>query len=223
MGSDWVGNPDLTPTRNNEGDFGINLRAKNFTLRPTVFYSRLANYVLLTKQPKVNMVPGLMNPAARSYEGVEAEMLGGEVAYSLGFTRRLLLSGGVSYVRGQQFAKPEAGIAAGYLVEQPPLKSRTSLRYGHSIFFAEATVLASGRQDRVDARISELPTPGYAVFGAKGGVRLSLWSLAVGIENLTNRFYYEHLAFLRDPFRNGVRIPEPGRTVYVNLAYRFGE
>ncbi|MBL0158178.1 MAG: TonB-dependent receptor [Bryobacterales bacterium] len=223
MGSDWVGNPDLLPTRNNEVDFGVNIRAKRLTLRPTVFHSRLSNYVLLTKQPKVNSVPGLMNPAARSYEGVEASLTGGEMAYSIGITRQLLLSGGVAYVRGRQYAKPEAGLAAGYLVEQPPLKSRSSLRYGHRIFFAEAVVLASARQDRVDTRIAELPTPGYAVFGIKGGVHLKQWNLAAGVDNLTDRYYYEHLSFQRDPFRNGVRVPEPGRTLYLNLSYRFGE
>ena len=223
MGSDWVGNPDLLPTRNNEGDFGVNLRAKRLTLRPTLFYSRLSNLVLLTKQPRVNIVPGMMNPAARSYEGVEASMTGGEMAYSFGITRQLLLSGGVAYIRGRQYAKPEAGLAAGYLVEQPPLKSRTSLRYGHRIYFAEAVVLASARQDRVDSRIAELPTPGYAIFGVKGGIHLKQWNLAAGIDNLTGRFYYEHLSFQRDPFRNGVRVPEPGRTLYLNLSYRFGE
>lgn len=63
--SDWVGNPNLQPTRNNEVDLGINLRHRRFSLRPTLFYSRLSNFVALTLQPKLSPVMSVMNSAAR--------------------------------------------------------------------------------------------------------------------------------------------------------------
>jgi hypothetical protein len=30
------------------------------------------------------------------------------------------------------------------------------------------------------------------------------------------------VSFQRDPYRTGVRIPEPGRTVYVNVSFAAG-
>lgn len=221
MGSDWVGNPTLPPTRNNEADLGINLRNRYFSLRPTLFYSRLSNFVALIRQTKVNPVMGLMNSFARSYEGVEAQIYGGEVSYSVGFGRSLLLAGGVSYTRGIQYSKPEVGLAGGYIAEMPPLKSRASLRYGRSQFFLEVNGLASARQDRVDTRLREQPTAGYALLGVKGGIHHKQWNISAGVDNLANRLYYEHLSFQRDPFRTGVRIPEPGRTYYLNVSLAF--
>jgi iron complex outermembrane receptor protein len=54
---------------------------------------------------------------------------------------------------------------------------------------------------------------GWLAFGDVG--------LNVGVENLFGRLYSEHLSYQRDPFRSGVRIPEPGRNVFVNLSYRY--
>jgi iron complex outermembrane recepter protein len=219
--SDWVGNPSLEPTRNNEVDLGINLRRRRFSLRPTLFYSRLSNFVALTLQPKINPVMSVMNSSARSYEGVEAQIFGGEVSYSVEFTRSLLLSGGVSYTRGKQFAKPEAGLPGGNIAEMPPLKSRAALRYGGSRFFAEINGLASARQDKFDRLLREQPTAGYALLGLKAGFHHRQWDFSGGMDNLANRFYFEHLSSQRDPFRTGVRIPEPGRAFYLNLSMTF--
>ncbi|MBZ5727089.1 MAG: TonB-dependent receptor [Acidobacteriia bacterium] len=221
MTSDWVGNPTLAPTRNNEADLGINLRARRFSLRPTLFYSRLENFVAISQEAKLNMIAGSMTSSARSYEGVAARIYGGEVSYSMGFGRSLLLSGGVSYTRGIEFAKPEAGMPKGNIAEMPPLKSRASLRYGRSLFFAEIDGLASALQDKVDPRVHEQRTPGYALLGVKGGIHRKQWNLAAGVDNLLDRFYYSHLSYTRDPYRSGVRIPEPGRTLYLNVSYRF--
>ena len=217
-GQSWIGNPTLASTRNNEVDAGINLRARRFSLRPTLFYSRLADFVSISVQPRLNMMPGMMAASVRSYEGVGAQVWGGELSYSVGFTRSLLLAGGVSYTRGIQFAKPESFMPGGNIAEMPPLKSRTSLRYGHRLFFAEVNGLASNRQDKINELIRERPTSGYALLGLRGGIHHKQWNLSAGVDNLTDRFYYEALSFQRDPFRSGVRIPEPGRTFYLNLS-----
>jgi iron complex outermembrane recepter protein len=218
MGSDWVGNPALEPTRNNEADLGINLRSRHFSLRPTVFYSRLSNFVVINRQAKLNIVTGIVNTSARTYEGAEAQIWGGELAYSVGFTRSLLLTGGLSYTRGMQYAKPEAGMMGGNIAEMPPLKSRAALRYGRSRYFAEVNGLAAAAQNKIDTRLLEPRTAGYALLGLKAGVHLKQWNIAAGVDNLTDRFYYEHLSSQRDPYRTGVRVPEPGRTLYLNIS-----
>lgn len=218
MGTDWVGNPSLQPVRNNEVDLGLIIRTRYVSLRPTVFYSKVSDFVAVTDQAKVNPVMGIMNSYARSYQGVDARIRGGELSYSVGFTRSLLLSGGLSYTRGTQDAKPSVGMPGGNIAEIPPLKSRASLRYGTNVFFAELNGLAAGRQDHVNTLLNESTTPGYAVFGIKSGIHRKGWNLSAGIDNIANRFYYEHLSFVRDPDRIGVRIPEPGRSFYVNLS-----
>ena len=218
MGSDWVGNPDLVPTRNNEADAGIHLRTGRFSLRPTLFYSRLDNFIALYSQTIQHPAMGIMNTAARSYGNVDARIYGGELSYSVAFSHAVLFSGGTSYTRGTQYAKPGAGIQGGSIAEMPPLKSRASVRYGNRLFFGEVDGLAVARQDKVDVSLREAPTAGYALLGFKVGVHHKRLRLSAGVDNLLNRFYYDHLSFQRDPFRSGTRIPDPGRTFFVNLS-----
>jgi iron complex outermembrane receptor protein len=221
MGTDWVGNPNLKPTANTEADLGINLSAGRFQLRPTLFYGWLANYVAVHNQPRVNSVPGVMNPAARSFENVDARLYGGEVSYNLRLSRSLLFRGGTSYTVGEKSARPEAMIFSTNLAEMPPLKSRAVLRYGTRVFFAEVEGLAVNAQKRVDADLKESPTPGYGTLGFKIGVQTAKLNLAAGVDNVFDRFYYEHLSFQRDPFRLGTKVPEPGRSFFFNCAYTF--
>jgi iron complex outermembrane receptor protein len=212
-GADWVGDPNLRPTRNTEADAGLNYRTGRLSVRPTLFYSRLADFINIYNQPRINMVPGVMNLAARSYQNVDARMYGGELGWDLRVTRSLVASGGLAYVRGTR--------PGGNLAEIPPLRSRTALRYGGRILFLEAEAIAVNAQGRVDAALREARTPGYAVANLKAGIHSSKLNLAGGIGNLFNRFYYEHASYQRDPFRTGARVPEPGRNVFVTVAYGF--
>ncbi|MFB3829354.1 MAG: TonB-dependent receptor domain-containing protein [Bryobacteraceae bacterium] len=212
-GSDWVGNPNLPSSRNTEADVGLNLRRERFTLRPTLFYSRLADYIVLHNQTRLNAVAGVMNPFARSYQNVDARMYGGELSYSVRFSQSLLLTGGVSQVRGTRPGRD--------LAEMPPLKARTGLRYGNRLWFAEVEGLAARAQDRVDAEVKESRTPGYGVLNVRAGIHSRRLNLSAGIDNLLDRFYYEHFSYQRDPFRLGVRVPEPGRNVFATLSYAF--
>jgi outer membrane receptor protein involved in Fe transport len=43
----------------------------------------------------------------------------------------------------------------------------------------------------------------------------------VGLLNVLDRTYTEHLGYYRDPFRLGVRVNEPGRSAFVNVTARF--
>jgi iron complex outermembrane receptor protein len=73
----------------------------------------------------------------------------------------------------------------------------------------------------VDAALRETPTAGYGLLGLRGGLHHRRLNLAVGVDNALNRFYYDHLSFQRDPFRTGTRVPDPGRSVYLNLSLVF--
>jgi iron complex outermembrane receptor protein len=43
----------------------------------------------------------------------------------------------------------------------------------------------------------------------------------VGVDNLLNRYYYEHCSYQRDPFRLGTVVPEPGRAAFITLSREF--
>jgi iron complex outermembrane recepter protein len=221
MGSDWVGNPLLRPTRNTEADFGVNYRHRRFTLRPTVFLSSLGDYITVHTQARVNAVPGIGNTAARSFENVDATIRGAELNWSVSLARWLLLNGGASYARGTKAARPDAGILDRNLAEMPPFKSRAALRYGNKRLFAEFETMAVRAQSRVDTDLKEPSTPGYALVSVRGGFHSRRLNLAAGIENLLDRFYYEHFSFQRDAFRAATRVPEPGRSLFLTAWVEF--
>ena len=76
-------------------------------------------------------------------------------------------------------------------------------------------------QDRVDSDLGETKTSGWAVVNLKAGGELGGLRVVAGVDNLLDKFYYEHLSYLRDPFSTGSKVPEPGRSFYLNVSYLF--
>ena len=221
MGSDWVGNPDLEPTRNTGADMSVSLRRSKLYLGGSVFANRLADYIAVHDQPRVNAVAGVMNTKARSYASTDAALRGLEVNTVVTLTDHLFFSGDASYVRGIQEAVPEEGILSRDMPEIPPVRIRSSLRYEASRFWADAEWVVSDGQSKVDTDLLETPTSGYGIVNIKGGARWRGLSVTAGVSNLLDRTYAEHLSYQRDPFRSGVKVNEPGRSFFVNVGYAF--
>ncbi len=221
MGSDWVGNPGLRPVRNHEVNVGAAYRRRAFHLKPALFYSRLPDLIVVHNQLRRTMQPGVMNPMARSYANADARQFGGEITYGAPLGARWLISGGASYVRGGKDVNPALGILDSNLAEMPPLRARSTVRYGTRRWFAEAEGIAARAQRRVDTDLRETPTPGYATASLKAGFHAWKMNITAGIDNLFDRYYLEHLSFQRDPFRTGARLPEPGRVTFLNIGYAF--
>ena len=220
-GSDWVGNPELKPSRNTELDLGIKHSTDRALIKVNAFYSYVQDYITVHNQNKVNPVMGVMNSQARSYENVNAQFFGGEVDLRLSLTQDLFLFGGMSYVQARKETKPEKNINSSRVAEIPPLKTRIALRYDKGMYFGEVETILSATQYRVDTDLKEQRTSGYGVVNIKVGGNFKGFTLNAGIDNIFDKRYFEYLSYQRDPFRSGVKVPEPGRTFYVNASYTF--
>ena len=226
-----VGNPLLPTTRNTELTAGWNVNRGRFYLRPIFFYSFLDNYILVNNQPQLNsMSPGggsmggmgmAAAPTARSYANIDARIYGGEMTYGITLTGALSLNGGGSYSRGTATPQPSINILSTNLPEIPPLRGWSSIRYAHRWAFAEFGAVAADRQTLVSTDLKEVPTAGYGLFNIKLGFTYRKLSGSFAIDNLLDRFYYEHLSYYRDPFAAGVKVPEPGRNVFAQMRYSF--
>jgi iron complex outermembrane recepter protein len=160
-------------------------------------------------------------PAARSYTNVDARLWGGEASYTAVLTGTLTLNGGISYSRGTATPVMAAGVMSRNLPEIPPLRGWSALRYTRRWFFAEFGSIAADRQSYVDTDLQETPTAGYALLNVKLGFTHKRLSTSLSVDNLLDRFYYEHLSYYRDPFSAGVKVPEPGRNVFAQVRYVF--
>lgn len=207
----WVGNPELDATRNNQVDLGVKLSGEAYYLNASIFYSSLDNYIYVTS---VADKDGIL-PDARSFTNIDAEMYGGELAGQIALPKELFLSGALSYVRGEN---RETGQN---LVEIPPLTGNVSLRYDVGSYFVAVTERFAGRQDRVDVDLHEEETPGWAVTDLKAGFEMGRWSVIGGLNNLFDKYYESHLSYQRDPFSSGVKVPETGTFGYVTVSCSY--
>lgn len=221
MGTDWVGNPELRPSRNTGADASFSFRHQGLYLSSTLYLDHIDDFILVRQQAKQNMVGGIMNSSARTYQNIDARFYGTEVQLVYSFMRRIFLSGDLAAVRGSQQGDLARGIPAGDLPEIPPLSSRVSARYDTGRFYGEIEGIFAGAQHRVDPSLGELPTAGYGTANLRVGGTYKHIALVVALNNLFDRAYFEHLSYQRDPFRSGVRVMEPGRSVYLNLSCRF--
>jgi iron complex outermembrane receptor protein len=221
MGTDWVGNPGLEPSRNTGFDGSVSYRRQSLLMESNLYLDYINDYISVVPQAKTNLVSGVMNTKARSYQNVNGRMYGGEFLISYLFTQRLFASSDLSYVRGTRDIAPEKGILDSDMAEIPPLRSRTSLRYDTGRFFGEVEGVFEGRQENVDSALGEQPTAGFGIANLRAGVNYKRLSLILSLNNVFSRQYYEHLSYQRDPFRSGARVYEPGRNLLVNLSYRY--
>jgi iron complex outermembrane receptor protein len=220
MGADWVGNPELTPSRNTGLDTAITFERSGYYIGANFFANRVKDFVALHDQPRINQVGGVINQKARSYTNVDATIWGSELDMVVSLTDLLFLSGDLSYVRGTKQAVPEEDIFSENLAEIPPLRFRLNLRFDDGRWFGAVEGMFAGAQKNVDTDLNEEETPGYGILNLHLGTRRGGLSFTFGIGNLFDRAYREHLSYQRDPFRSGARVPEPGRNFFVNVAFR---
>lgn len=158
-----------------------------------------------------------MNALARSFANVDARIAVVEARASYSFDSRWSATATTFYTHGSKRPDPTRGITTTALSEIPPLHGEITVRHDRGRLFGEAGWALNARQSRVDTDLGEGPTPANAVQALRAGLRLSHVRATVALQNVLDRPYYDHLSFQRDPFRSGVAVYEPGRTVHVNV------
>jgi iron complex outermembrane receptor protein len=103
----------------------------------------------------------------------------------------------------------------------PPLRSRAGIRYATGRISAELEGVFVARQGKVNSDLAEAPTAGYGTANLGISGEFKRLTVRIGLQNILDRYYTEHLSFQRDPFRTGVRVPEPGRNLFLAIGYRY--
>jgi iron complex outermembrane receptor protein len=217
---DWVGNPELDPPAANRAELGLTWSAGVGTLTATAWADSVDGYIIVYNQEKINMAPGVMNNRAQSYANVDALLRGAAVEGSIALSSRVFLSGDVAYVRGTQDPIPELGIYSEDIAEMPPLSVRLAARWQSPKLFAEIEGVGAAGQDKVDVDLNESTTPSWGIVNLKGGITTGPWRIQVVLGNIFDRTYHEHYSYLRNPYRSGFIITEPGRNVTFSIGWR---
>ena len=215
--AEFVGNPGLVPEKSLEFNVGTTFRAAETAVTLDVFLRNVDDYVAVAHDP--NLARRLPLSPDRSFRYVQADaarFAGFDLTAVSAVGRWVDLRGGWSYVRAEDplFDEPLFGV--------PPFEQQYALDVHDPARtrWVEVLVTSTAAQDRVSAARFEAPTAGWTTIDLMAGVRVvERLTVRAGVQNLTDRYYVNHLNSL-NPFTRQ-RIAEPGRRVYVGTEAEF--
>ena len=219
-----VGNPTLKPEVKYEIDAGVVWKINNVQTTVSGFAAYVDDYINSTQIAFQDVNGDSVPDIIRGYQNIDAVIYGAEAGLVFDPIKHLSLPIGVMYVVGRNKSDDR------YLPEIPPLEVRASLVvYGGKklSWWGEFGGRFVSRQDKIDETFLENETAGFQIFHLRGGIKIaSSLELEVGVENLFNEDYNEHLtresAFnYGKGLRMGDEIPEPERNFYITLRYEF--
>ncbi|MEP3482479.1 MAG: TonB-dependent receptor [Fuerstiella sp.] len=228
------GDPELRPERLTQIDLGFKAEYDRFRFGGNTFFSwvdDLITFDLLSPAGGAGGVGGF--PQTAQYVNTEQAILAGFESYAeLDVNPWLTTFGTLSYVEGRDLSRDaesrfggggRSGILGRDHESLPglnPLESRLGLRLHDAsakrLWGLELSTRIVDNQDRVASSLEEIATPGFTTYDVRFFKRHQGWLFTCGIENITNKFYREHL-----DYRSGQGVFRPGVNFYsgVELTY----
>ena len=228
-GNIYVGNQALEPEVAWIAEAGFDLENDWLTLRPTLFYRRVDDFIQGTP---FDATPGVVNspvemvsaasgdPTPLMFRNTDAELYGADLDFVVRPVTSIELAGTASFTRGQRRD------IADDLYRVPPANLRVSATWSADRLALGAELFAAADQDRVSRTNDELAGNGFAVVGLFARYAFSDGlALEAGVENLFDEQYAPHLAGRSRVGASdvpvGERLPGPGRGVWARLTAQF--
>lgn len=205
----------LKPEKSTQIDIGLTHSGDRVSGGVALFAANIDDFIQIT-----TAAPGARN--------IDARTMGFEVDGGYKVTSAWTVNGSIAYVYGENRTTGRA------LSQIPPLEFRTSVQYDDGTFLGGAVMRAVTSQNRVDPGNGTIigtdigPSGGFTVFSAYVGWRARENVLfTVGVDNLFNREYAEHVSKGQSPsvtalgYPTSLRVEEPGRTVWLKGVVTF--
>ncbi len=210
-GFDYIGNPALQ----NESAFNLNLglsyRKEKLKLSAEGFSYVISHYIAGVQNTKIDeMTPGA--EGVKQYQNLRsATLLGIELNAEIPVVRNVSLHSNGKYTYGTDDENRALPLIA-------PLKLTNRMIYNANNFSFELSSVYSAAQKHVNtAFYGETASKSFAIFNLKAGKSFAfhkqMFSAFLGIDNLLDKNYYEHLSFMHTP--------SLGRNFTVHLSCAF--
>ena len=215
--AEFVGNPHLVPEKSLELNAGTTLHVGEATLALDVFVRNVDDYITVAHDPNLaRRLPLSPDQLFRYVQADAARFAGFDATATSAVGPWMDVRGGWSYVRAEDllFDEPLFGV--------PPFEQVYALDVHNPgrTRWVELLVTNTAAQKRVASARLEAPTEGWTTIDLMGGVRMREGlTLRAGVQNLTDRYYVNHLNSF-NPFTR-LRIAELGRSVYVGTEMGF--
>ncbi|MEZ5082567.1 MAG: TonB-dependent receptor [Bacteroidales bacterium] len=230
---DYLGDPQLEPEANNQVDLTFKYSNPGLgQLQVNGFYSLVNNFITGKRLP-----PSIQKPLSKDVLGVKqfynagnAQLRGFEVSYLSPAKYKLEVAGFASWTYGTidesiKYIINDAGqvvddevLKNDAITEIPPFEASFDLHYklAKGKFIPRLTVRGVAAQNHVSEANYENPSPGFILTSVSVAYNfLNYFRLSVGVKNLFDVAYYEHLN--RSIIGSDINLFEPGRSFYFNL------
>ncbi|NVJ93272.1 MAG: TonB-dependent receptor [Methylocystaceae bacterium] len=218
--SRWYGNPEISPEKHYQIEFGTTLDKDKWSVGSSVYYDRVQDYILRDKARGQSGV--LLSNGADIYRNVNATLTGIELSGSIDLNENWLLKANAAYTYGQNEEDNRP------LAQIPPLEFGTSIEYSTADWMAAVQMRGSAKQNRADIETNNSSgldvgeTGGYAVFDMYGKIySLKFAEVSLGMTNIFDKTYANHLN-QPNGFDNTVtQVNEAGRSVFLRVNAKF--
>lgn len=206
-----VGNPNINKERNFQVDFQAGYNSDLFDVKVNLFANSINNYISAVKEstlkPRMPTSPGVRRIANLG----SATKYGFEFALSTELIYKIHTNLNLAYT----YAELSDGEP---MPEIMPLEIALNFyrKFMDNKLKTEIEIKYSGEQDRVSLQFGEIPTPDFYLINANIAYQLfKNMSLELGVNNLLNEPYYEHLNRLISGTKT--RMYSPGTSIWGTL------
>jgi iron complex outermembrane receptor protein len=215
-GRTYLGNLDLDSEVSHQIALTGDWHRERWQFQVTPFYNFVSDYI--QGAPISRTVNGL--PVLQFQNVGRADLYGVDALARYAFTTNLAARGTLSYVRGINRDNDDN------LYRIAPLHGLVALDHRLGAWENTIELVLVNEQNEVSAFNNEPTTPGYALLNLRTGY--TFWNrltIQVGLENLTDERYADHLGGINRVNGSDVglnqRIPGAGRFVYVVAGVKF--
>ena len=216
----WVGNPDLKPEVHAQLDVGLNFKGKKSKSSVSVYYDNVSDYILRDRahgQEGINQTDN-----ATIYRNVAAVLYGIDYEASYKWSDNWRSNFTAAYVHAHNTSDDRV------IAQTPPLEGTVSLEYFNNDWIVGADVRLVDEQTRVeddittDSGLDAGPSESFAVLNLYGSIKLGKkGDLKVGVDNVLDKTYAEHLNKPSAFDTSVVRVNEAGRSVWTRVSMKF--
>ncbi|MEN8121535.1 MAG: TonB-dependent receptor [Bacteroidota bacterium] len=216
---EYVGDPFLKSEKNNQVDLTLTKAGETFAFQANVFYSYMNDYISAYVDETINKKFLPCNPPANAKRFVnidKATQYGFELSASYKIMENLSIDGNVYYTHAQNhdFDQP--------LAEITPLSSTVSVNYKREKFFGVLNARFVAEQNRISEKFNESPSDAFNTLDLKLGYKpWKYLEIDLGVNNIFDANYYEHLS---RPYKNMDQASlffEPGRNFLITIRAKF--
>lgn len=217
-GFEYVGDPHLEPEVNHQVELSLEKEGGRFHFLATAFYSHIENFITAaidSTLPWKYQSPTSPQFARRFQNVHSASQFGLELSASYELLPHYYLFGMVAHVEAENHDWHES------LSQVPPLTTVLGMRYDNGRLVANLKGRIVAIQEHIAPSFGETVTPGFETMDVSVEYRWDKLQVGVGLENIFDRNYYQHLNWsYRNLAESGI-LYEPGRNLSVFARYVF--